>query len=74
MRGGWRRCLHVFLLVGVGLGGCGSALYGGCGVTRCSVDTGVAAGSVGVGVIGTCTLSYSTVISGGVRIGSVGTL
>ena len=66
--------MYVFLLVGLDLGEYGAALYGGDGGGWGAVDTGAASGYVGGGGIGACTLCSHTVILGGVRIGSDGTV
>ena len=61
-RGGWRRCLHVFLLVGVGLRVYGVDFYGVDVVTRGAAGNGAASGAVGGGGIGACTLCSHAVI------------
>ena len=62
MRGGWRCCLNVLLLVGVRIGGYGFTLVGGDGETWGTVGTGTAAEAVGGGGIGACTLCSHAVI------------
>ena len=61
-------------MVGVVLGGYVFVLVGEDGDTWGAVGTGAAAGAVGGGEIGACTLCSHTVILGGVRIGSDGTV
>ena len=66
--------MHVFLLVGVGLGGYGDVFVVGYGETWCSIGTVAAAGAVGGYGLGACTLCSHTVVLGVVCIGSAGTL
>ena len=61
-------------MVGVVLGGYVFVLVGEDGDTWGAVGTGAAAGAVGGGEIGAFTLCSHTIVSGEVRIGSVGTL
>ena len=65
--------MYVFLLVGVGLGGYGSALVGGDRENWGYVGIDGAAGSVGGGGLGAFNLCFCTVILGGFWIGYVST-
>ena len=66
--------MHVFLLVGLILGGNGDVLVGGDRENWGDVGTGADSVAVGGGGLGAYALCSHTVVSEGFRIGSVGTL